>query len=118
MKEERLKVLYYGMDKESNPLEPVEMEIDNTLEAKQKLVEGWIEFVDLGRYEGPNVEAVVNEEGKYLFPPNRTLNTEDYVAGPFFVVGPPDDEGYSTSLTPEIIKQVKEFFRVEWFANL
>lgn len=64
---------------------PEEIEIDNTLEAKQEIVGGYIECVYL-----PNDNSVVlicNEEGKIN---GMKLNRDigyDIIAGPFLILG-------------------------------
>ena len=64
---------------------PIEMEIENTLEAKQKLVGGNIECV-YPRYDD-DVLFICNDEGKIN---GMGLNREighDVIYGPFLVVG-------------------------------
>lgn len=112
MKEEKINVLYFPMFEE-----PRWLTIDNTLKAKQKLVEGFIEFLDLQYYDGPRgVELVVNEEGKFTYERNAALydydgNVIDYIAGPFFAVGELDGEGYSTSLSSEKAEKLLTYLR-------
>lgn len=75
---ERLKVLYKEVGKK-----PKVIEIDDTLEAKQKLVDGLIEVVP---YKD-NMLLICNEEGKVLdLPPNLKFEN-DYIAGNCFVIG-------------------------------
>lgn len=113
MKEANLTALFFDQWQE-----PVIIELENTLKAKQKLVEGLIEFVSLSSYGGPDVDLVINEEGKFMFKPNRVLSTTDYIAGPFIVLGPPDEDGNSTSLTPKLIQEVTEFFKNKSIASV
>lgn len=102
-----LRGLYYGQFEE-----PTWVEFDNTLEAKQELVEGLIEFVSLSAFGGPNAELIINEEGKFMFPGNRAIGEfKDIVAGPFVVVGPCNQEGNSTSLSQETAEEVKDFLK-------
>lgn len=64
---------------------PIEMEIDNTLEAKQKLVQGNIECV-YPRYDD-DVLFICNDEGKINgMGFNREIG-HDVIYGPFLVVG-------------------------------
>lgn len=90
---------------------PVEAEIENTLEAAQKIVGGHIEI------HAPNRDPVVyvlNEEGKVLgLEANRALYNErgdllDIIAGTFFVCGVKEDE--FISLSPELLEKYKVQF--------
>ena len=93
MKEEKIKVLALL------PMElPKEIELDNTLEAMQKFVDGNIECLTF--YDsGSAVTLVCNDEGKLLgLPLNRPLwDGADVLAGPGFLAGC-DNEGNLTSL--------------------
>ena len=84
---------------------PKEIEIDNTLEAKQKIVGGYIECAYL-----PNDEEVViicNEEGKINgLKLNRDIG-HDIIAGPFLIVGDDYENGDFKSLTDEQIMKYK-----------
>lgn len=110
-KQEKIKVLHFPMFDE-----PQWLEIENTLKAKQKLVEGLIDFISLEYWDGPvGVDLVINDEGKFNFKPNRAMHNKngeflDFIAGPFFAVGGPDEEGDSTSLTPEDAEKVINYF--------
>ena len=83
-----MKVKFYQVGKE-----PCYKEIENTLEAMQNLVGGWIEMHDIG-----NDNCVVcNEEGRLMgMPFNRVIGDYD-ICGDFFVVGY-DDEGECTDI--------------------
>ena len=93
MKEEKIKVLALL------PMElSKEIELDNTLEAMQKFVDGNIECLTF--YDsGSEVILVRNDEGKLLgLPLNRPLwDGADVLAGPGFLAGC-DNEGNLTSL--------------------
>ena len=93
MKEQKIKVLALL------PMElPKEIELDNTLEAMQKFVDGNIECLTF--YDsGSEVILVCNDEGKLLgLPLNRPLwDGADVLAGPGFLAGC-DNEGNLTSL--------------------
>lgn len=84
---------------------PEVVEIDNTLEAKQELVGGYIECAYL-----PNDEEVViicNEEGKINgLQLNRDIG-HDIIAGPFLIVGDDYENGDFKSLTDEQIMKYK-----------
>ncbi len=87
---------------------PKEIEIDNTLEAKQELVGGWIECAYL-----PNDDSVVlicNEEGKIN---NMELNRDighDIIAGPFLIVGDDYDNADFKSLSEDQVLKYKMIF--------
>ena len=93
MKEQKIKVLALL------PMElPKEIELDNTLEAMQKFVDGDIECLTF--YDsGSEVVLVCNDEGKLLgLTLNRPLwDRADVLAGPGFLAGC-DNEGNPTSL--------------------
>ena len=75
---QKLKIIYKEIGKD-----PVVMEIDDTLEAKQKLVGGLIEVVP---YKD-NLLLICNEEGKITnLKPNLQFDY-DYIAGNCFIVG-------------------------------
>ena len=87
---------------------PEEIEIENTLEAKQHLVGGYIECVYL-----PNDESVVlicNEEGKINgMKLNRDIG-HDIIAGPFLILGDDYENGDFKSLTDNQILRYKMRF--------
>ena len=93
MEEQKIKVLALL------PMElPKEIELDNTLEAMQKFVDGDIECLTF--YDsGSEVVLVCNDEGKLLgLTLNRPLwDGADVLAGPGFLAGC-DNEGNLTSL--------------------
>ena len=77
---------------------PKEIEIDNTLEAKQKIVDGLIECVYFN-----DVIIICNEEGKINgMTPNRDIGS-DIVFGPFLIVGDDYEKGEFKSLTEKQI---------------
>lgn len=84
---------------------PEVIEINNTLEDKQKIVGGYIECAYL-----PNDEEVViicNEEGKINgLQLNRDIG-HDIIAGPFLIVGDDYENGDFKSLTDEQIMKYK-----------
>lgn len=93
MKEEKIKCLLVEPYKL-----PIEIEIDNTLEAKQKIVDGLIECVYFN-----DVIIICNEEGKINgMTPNRDIGS-DIVFGPFLIVGDDYENGEFKSLTEKQI---------------
>ena len=84
---------------------PEEIEIDNTLEAKQEIVGGYIECVYL-----PNDDSVVlicNEEGKINgMKLNRDIG-HDIIAGPFLILGDDYENGDFKSLNDNQILKYK-----------
>lgn len=103
---DKLKVLLV----EPNKL-PRELEIDNTLEAKQELVKGYIECVYLPK--DSNVLLICNEERKINgMDFNRDIGF-DIIAGPFFIVGDDKESGDFKSLTEEQILKYKKIFGKE-----
>jgi hypothetical protein len=85
--DDKLRIVVYEPNKKKKTVK----EIDNTLEAMQEVVGGYIELVKLGRQD---IVLVCNEEGRVLgLPKNRGFY------GTFLFVGntPPD----FTSLTDE-----------------
>lgn len=93
MKEEKIKCLLVEPYKL-----PIEIEIDNTLEAKQTIVDGLIECVYFN-----DVIIICNEEGKINgMTPNRDIGS-DIVFGPFLIVGDDYENGEFKSLTEKQI---------------
>ena len=102
---------------------PEEMTIENTLEAKQKLLGGYIEMNYL-----PTPDAAViicNEEGKINgLPLNRGIFDEkkrlvEIIAGDFFLCNAPRDSEDFTSLSPKQIEKFsKQFKYPEQFIRL
>jgi hypothetical protein len=91
------------------PYKPARVEmIENTLEAKQKIVGGRIECIRLDGYD-----IIINEEGKLeALEPNFGIhNGMDYVAGTAIFAGVNYDEGDFISLTPEQRKFIVRQFQ-------
>lgn len=82
--------------------------IPNTLEAKQKLVGGNIEYVYNEQYS--DVIFICNDEGKINgLPLNRSLG-EDIIAGDFLIVGDNSEIGEDISLTDIQVNKYKTIF--------
>ena len=92
---------------------PEIMNIENTLEAKQKLVGGLIEVVGLTE----DILLICNEEGKLEHLQPNLLFDYDYIAGDCFFVGD-DCKGDFKSLTDEQIEEVKDICSKRQFVNL
>lgn len=102
----KLDVLYI----EPNKL-PVKKTINNTLEDKQKLVNGRIEYTYLQNCD--DVAIVCNEESKILgLPFNRDIG-HDIIAGNFFIVGDDPELGEDRSLTQDQIDKYTKYFGKE-----
>ena len=95
---------------------PYEKEIDDSLEAMQEIVGGYIEAIY--PFEDLEVALVCNEEGKIEnLPLNRALYSFesrgeiiDIVAGTFFICSAPSDSGKFESLTDAQIDWYKAMF--------
>ena len=93
---------------------PKEIQIDDTLEAKQGLVDGYIE--EYMPFED-EVALVCNEEGKMKnMPLNRAIydkdkNIADIIAGPFFIVRAPLDSEKYESLPKELVDKYSKKFQ-------
>lgn len=84
---------------------PVEIEIENTLEAKQHLVGGYIECVY--PINDDSVVFICNEEGKINgMPLNRDIG-HDIIAGPFLILGDDYENGDFKSLNDNQILKYK-----------
>ena len=99
--EEKIKCLVIEPGKK-----PTVQVIDNTLEAKQEIVGGLIQYIPLSDSAG----MICNDEGKLMgLPANRILGN-DVIAGTFFVVGIEwDNENFISLSDEDINKYTKEF---------
>ena len=94
--------------------QPKVEEIENTLEAKQEIVGGYIEAVYPWEDE---IALICNEEGKINnLPLNRFLfdedgNPVDYIAGTFLICGAPIDSEDFTSVPDELIDKYMKLFQ-------
>ena len=104
VKESQIRVLIV----EPNQKPRIEM-IDNTLEAKQQIVEGNIEVIGLSE----TADLICNDEGKFNGScPNRRLGN-DVIMGTFLIAGTDGSEDFC-SLTPEDIEKYKaQFEKIE-----
>jgi hypothetical protein len=84
----------------------------NDLDARQRLVGGYIEVI---RLERPTAVLYVNEDGRLLELPanrratvllwvhNRAFRGHDVILGDAFILGPPDDNGNATTAPQELV---------------
>ena len=93
--------------------EPKVMNIENTLKAKQKLVNGLIEVVPVT----DDILLICNEEGKLEnLVPNLVFDY-DYIVGDCFFIGDDYENGDFKSLTNEQIKEVFDICKKRQFIN-
>ena len=89
---------------------PKEVYIENTLEAKQEIVGGYIEVCTPILHDDTAV-IICNEEGKLLgLEPNRPLydeedNIYDVVCGDFIILDAPEDSDDFGSLSAEQVRK-------------
>lgn len=87
---------------------PEEIIFKNTLETKQELVDGYIEYAYSDDF--PDVAFICNEEGKIKgLPYNRDIG-HDIIAGNFIIISSKDDEGKDISLSDRQIEKYKKIF--------
>lgn len=87
---------------------PRKITINNTLEDKQKLVGGNIEYTYL--QDNNDVVLICNEESKILgLPFNRDIGY-DVIAGNFLIVGDDSEIGEDRSLTEKQIEKYTKMF--------
>lgn len=100
MKEKEIRVLKISLGEH-----PQEHTLENTLEAMQAAVGGYIEIVGLEE----DICILLNEEGKLEgLPPNRRLGN-DILVGDFYVCGN-SEEGDLTSLPEDAMERYTEMF--------
>lgn len=81
--------------------------INNGLRSFQKIVEGYIETVDLDQ----DVVLICNEDGKCIgLPYNFDLTWDDYIVGTALFASA-NDEGYFIGLSDEQIQYVERFLK-------
>ena len=87
---------------------PEEITFKNTLETKQELVDGYIEYAYSDNF--PDVAFICNEEGKIKgLPYNRDIG-HDIIAGNFIIISSKDDVGEDISLSDRQIEKYKKIF--------
>ena len=96
--------------------DPVVMEIEDTLENLQMLVEGRIEVLSIRTNTETyrSIDFIFNEEGKFLFEDaNKFIvypnGYYDYLCGNIFVVAADESTGEFVSLTEEEIEYYMTF---------
>lgn len=87
--------------------EPYTVKIKNTLEEKQNIVGGLIEFYELEH----NVDLIYNEESKILNLDFNRIIKNDVVCGIFIIVG--QKNGYSISLSRKQVQKYKKEFALK-----
>lgn len=97
-----------------NPGEvPKTIELENTLDAMQKAVEGYIEEI----YIADDIALICNEVGKInSLPLNRAIYDDngkivDIIAGSFFIAYAPGDSENFLSLSDEQIREYEDKFK-------
>ena len=94
---------------------PREVNIENTLEEKQRLVGGNIECTYL--LNDDEIVLICNEEGKMLgMDLNRDIG-HDIIAGPFLILGDNPVSGDFESLTEKQINKYKKVFDEQSIEN-
>ena len=87
---------------------PEEITFDNSLEKKQELVEGYIEYAYSDDF--PDVAFICNEEGKINgLPYNRDIG-HDIIAGNFIIISSNVKDGEDVSLSDKQIEKYKKIF--------
>ena len=103
-----------GLLIEPNKL-PEEIIFDNKLKNKQELVDGYIEYVVVDKYE--DIIFICNEEGKINgMKPNRDVGF-DILYGPVVIVGNDPMHGEDRSLTKNQIEKYKKVFDEQSIIN-
>ena len=88
---------------------PEEITFDNSLEKKQELVEGYIEYAYSDDF--PDVAFICNEEGKINgLPYNRDIG-HDIIAGNFIIISSNVEDGEDVSLSDKQIEKYKKIFK-------
>ena len=92
--------------------EPYQKEMDNSLEAMQEIVGGWIESVGLERVKrGARISLIMNEEGKMAgLPFNRKINDLGILVGTIFITKH-NSKGDTVSLSDEECKKYIKLFK-------
>ena len=94
--------------------EPYEVNLENGLKPRQKIVGGLIEYCYL--LDDDSIAIICNDEGKILgLPSNREIGY-DVICGNFIIVGD-NGSGEDLSLTDEQINKYKERFGKDSIIN-
>lgn len=90
--------------------EPTVESIDNTLEAQQKIVGGYIEM-PYNPELSKDLKIVINEEGKFADDPKPNVfwGDHDVIYGDILFVNVDENSGETISLTPEQIDEAKKW---------
>lgn len=88
----QIRVIYFPVGGE-----PEIRMIEDDLKTMQDLVGGYFESFPLDSIEGPEVDLIINEEGK--------------LTGPFFATSKPDSKGEATSLNIPEVEAVIAYFK-------
>ena len=88
--------------------DPYIKEIDNTLEEKQNIVGGLLQFIELER----NIDLICNEEGKLHNLEINKIIKNDVICGNFIICG--QENGNSISLTDKQIMKYKKLFKEKY----
>lgn len=83
--------------------EPYILKIKNTLEEKQKIVDGLIKFVELEH----NVDLIFNEESKDLNLDFNRVIKDDIICGTFIIAGQKNKK--NISLSKKQYKNIKKY---------
>ena len=91
--------------------EPYQITIEHTLKNLQRIVDAYIEILQLDQ----NVDLICNDEGKINRLPLNRFVDYDIIAGTFIIAGHKDSE--TISLSRKQIKKYKEVFRLDKHQN-
>lgn len=87
-------------------MDPYSTYIINTLEEKQKIIGGLVQFIELEN----NVDLICNDEGKLNNLPMNRIIKDDVVCGTFIIAG--QRNGETISLNERQIRKYKKYFKL------
>ena len=93
-------------------MDPYVTEIYNTLEEKQKIVDGLIQFIELEE----DIDLICNEQGKEFNLEINKIIKNDVICGNFIICG--QQNGDSISLTNNQIIKYKRLFKERYHTIL